>query len=276
VRRMNTLSNPLEENQKNTLKSHEIKLGKSFRLGEENHTHNDKIDVTNDSFLQKLTPELSNKIKETIAIAEQKAQSILVEAQNQAEELRQQALQQGIQEGIIEGQNQGYQDGYNQALNEFREKIITVDRLISNITNAKSQIYHSGEDELLEFVMILAEKLAHTQITFDKNAIKNIIIDASAELKEKETVKVLIHPSLAQKIYSIADEIKDAIYGLKNLKIIEDRTISPDGIVIESPESRIDARLETQVETLMEILMKEKNKTPLLEEDKIDVEPDSI
>lgn len=274
---MNTLSNQVDDNHKNTLKSHEIKLGQSYRLGEENqHQHQAKIDVTDEGFLQKLTPELSTKIKETISFAEQKAENIIAEAQQQAEQLRQQAREQGIQEGIAEGQEQGYQDGHRQALNEFREKIITIDRVMNKIINSKSEIYHSGEDELLEFVMILAEKLAHTQITFDKEAIKKIVVDASAELKEKETIKVLIHPTLAQKIYSISEEIKDAIYGLKNLKIIEDRTISADGVVIESPESRIDARLATQVEMLMEELVKEQQKTPILEEKEIDVEPDTI
>lgn len=273
---MNTLSNPLDENQKNTLKSYEIKLGTSYRLGEQVNSQTDKIDVTDNDFLKKLTPELSGKIKETIAIAEQKAQIIIQEAQNQAEQIKQQAQEQGVQEGILEGQNQGYQDGYHQALNEFREKIISIDRLIGNIINAKSEIYHSGEDELLEFVMLLAEKLAHTQINFDKNAIKQIIVDAASELKEKETVKILIHPDLAKKIYSISDEIKSTIYGLKNLKILEDRTISADGAVIESPESRVDARLSTQVEALMETLTKEKIKKPILEEKEINAEPDTL
>lgn len=272
---MNTLNNPLDDN-KNTLKSHEIKLGKSYVLGEQRNSQPDKIDVTDETFLQKLTPELSGKIKETINIAEQKAEMIILEAQNQAAQIRQQAMEQGMQEGILEGQNQGYQDGYNQALNEFREKIISVDRLIANILNAKTEIYHSGEDELLEFIMLLAEKLAHTQITFDKKAIKNIIVDAASELKEKETLKILIHPDLAKKIYSMSDDIKDTIYGLKNLKIIEDRTISTDGVVIESPESRVDARLATQVEALMETLTKEKTKKTILEEKEINAEPDSL
>ncbi len=273
---MSTLSNPLDDNNKNTLKSHEIKLGTSYCLGEQKNIQDDRIDVTDDNFLKRLTPELSGKIKETISIAEQKAQTIIQQAQIEGEQIKLQAREQGIQEGILEGQNQGYQDGYHHALNEFREKIISVDRLIGNIINAKSEIYHSGEDELLEFVMLIAEKLAHTQITFDNTAIKKIIIDAASELREKETIKVLIHPELAHKIYSISDDIKDTIYGLKNLKILEDRTVSPDGVIIESPESRVDARLATQVETLMEALTKEKIQTPILEEKEINVEPDTI
>jgi hypothetical protein len=37
---------------------------------------------------------------------------------------------------------------------------------------------------------------------------------------------------MAQKIYSISDEIKNAIYGLKSLKIIEDKTIQGDIVTI--------------------------------------------
>jgi flagellar assembly protein FliH len=269
---MNTLSNPnpLEENHKNTLKSHEIKIGNSFHLGEENASHSQKIDVTDDAFLDKLTPELSNKIKETLAIAKQQAQNVIQDAQQAAEGIKQDAHSQGFQEGQNEGRQQGYQDGFNQATNDFIEKAISLDRLVNSILNAKYSIYHSSESELVDFIILIAKKLAHTQITMDKEAIKNIIIDASTEIKEKESLKVLIHPNLAQKIYSVSDEIKAAIYGLKNLRIIEDRTISPDGVVLESPDSRVDARLATQVDVLLEKLMKEKEETPILEEKYLD------
>lgn len=267
---MNTLSNPLEENQKNTLKRHEIKIGGAFVLGQKVASQNDKFDVTDENFLSKLTPELSNKIKKTLANARQEAQNLIANANNSAEQIRQQAQAEGFQAGIQEGNEQGYKDGYNQALNDFREKVIDLDRLIGNIINAKSQIYHSGEDELLEFIILIAKKLAHTQINADSQALKNIIIDASIELKEKESIKVFVHPSLAEKIHSISDEIKNAIYGLKTIKIVEDKTISPDGVIIESPDSRIDARLETQIDLLTKELFKEKEETPILEDKDLD------
>jgi flagellar biosynthesis/type III secretory pathway protein FliH len=259
-----------DTNIKKTLKSHEIKMGKSFRIGESNTYQPSQIDVTDEDFLKKLTPELSNKIRETLSLAEEKAENIISNAVAQAETLKQQAQEQGFQEGLPKGQNQGYQDGYNKAINDVIEKAISLDKFISKITDAKYQIYHSNEDELIEFVMLLAEKLAHTQIIFDKEAIKNIIIEASSELREKENIKILIHPTLAKKIYSISDEIKDAVYGLKNLKIVEDRTISPDGAVIESHDSRVDARLSAQVELLFAKMMQEKQEKPILEDKFLD------
>lgn len=269
---MNTLTNnsPFDDIHKNTLKSHEIKLGASFCIGENKESQHSKIDVTDSDFLDKLTPELSKKIRETMLVAEQKAKNIISEATSQGEVLKQQAHNQGLQEGTTQGQNQGYQDGYNKAVNDVIDKAISLDKFISNITNAKYEIYHAKEDELLEFVMLIARKLAHTQIMLDNEAIKNIIVDASSELKEKETLKVLIHPSLAKKIYAISDEIKNAIYGLKSLKIVEDKTISPDGAVIESQESRIDARLSTQVDLLITKMLKEKQETPILEDKFLD------
>lgn len=274
---MNTLNNnPLDDRCGNTLKGDKIKFGKSYCLGEKPSAELEKVDLDNEDFLKKLTPELSKKIRDSIKAAEVKAQNILADAQQQGEILKSQAVEQGIQQGIEEGLQQGYQDGYNKALNDFREKVISLDRFIADILNAKKEIYHSGEDELLEFVMLLAEKLAHIQIKFDKKALKNIIVDASSELKEKEILKIIVNPELAQKIHSMADEIKSAIYGLQNLKIVEDRTVSPDGILIESVDSRVDARLATQVEALMEALTKEKTKKPILEEKEINAKSDPL
>ena len=263
-----------EEVSKNTLKSHEIKIGKSFRLGENNSYQPSQIDVTDEDFLKKLTPELSNKIRETLYLAEEKARNIISDATEQCEIIKQEAYEKGVQEGLPQGQNQGYQDGYNKAINDVIEKAISLDKFISTITNAKYQIYHSNEDELIEFVVLVAQKLAHTQIMFDNESLKNLIIEASSELREKESIKILINPALAQKIYSISDEIKDAIYGLKNLKIIEDRTISADGAVIESQDSRVDARLSAQVDILLKKMLQEKQEKPVLENNFLDTELD--
>ncbi len=267
-------SESFEEVSKNTIKSHEVKIGKSFCLGENNSYQSVQIDVMDEDFLKKLTPELSNKIRETLYLAEEKAGNMLSEATEQCEIIKQEAYEKGVQEGLPQGQNQGYQDGYNKAINDVIEKAISLDKFISTITNAKYQIYHSNEDELIEFVVLVAQKLAHNQIMFDNESLKNLIIEASSELREKESIKILINPALAQKIYSISDEIKDAIYGLKNLKIIEDRTISADGAVIESQDSRVDARLSAQVDILLKKMLQEKQEKPVLENNFLDTELD--
>lgn len=261
---MSILNKETEEIHRNTLKSSEIKIGASFCLGEQKAP--EKIDLNNEGFLDKLTPELSQKIKETISQAQNKAQIILQEANQEAENIKKQAFQQGLQEGHQAGQKQGFEEGIQQGIEEFRQRLIRADRLVGAIVNLKSQIYHSSEEELLEFVMLLANKLATVELQLNSEALKNLIRLASSELKEKEDVKILVHPEFAQKVFAISDEIKNAIYGMKNLKIIEDKSLGSDDILLESQSSRVNAGLSSRIDELLSNLKDELKSTPLLDE----------
>lgn len=261
---MNTLNKEPEEIHKNTLKSSEIKMGSFFHLGEQKPPP--KIDLNDDSFLDKLTPELAQKIKETISQAQNKAQLILQQASQEAELLKQQAAQQGHQEGYQLGQRQGMEDGMQQGLEEFRERLMQADRLVGSIIRLKSEIYHSSEEELLDFVMLIAQKLATVELNTNPEALKNLIRMASSELKEKEEVKILVHPEFAQKIFAISEGIKNAIYGLKNLKIVEDKSLGFDDILLESQSDRVNAGLSSRVDELFNNLKEELKHTPLLDE----------
>lgn len=272
---MSSLNNNLDEPKRAAIKGANIKMGNSFCLGEKNSAQDERIDVTSEDFLNKLTPALSKKIKEMINAAEQQAQNIISAANAEGQALKEQAQQQGMQEGRRLGQEQGYKDGFAQASAEISEKGRSFDKLVGDVLNSKDEIYRSGEGELLEFVIMLAEKLACSKLEEDEAILKNIIAEACSEIRDKESLKILVHPFFANKIYSISEELKQTIYGLSNIKIIEDKTISEDGVVIESVDSRVDARLSSRVDILMQKLKEQTKEVPILEQEKINETKDA-
>ena len=74
-------------------------------------------------------------------------------------------------------------------------------------------------------------------------------------MKDKESITITIHPDLAEKIYSISEELKVDIPKLEHIKVIEDINVSPDGTIVETPLSRVDCRLQTQLNQIAEKLM---------------------
>ena len=70
---------------------------------------------------------------------------------------------------------------------------------------------------------------------------------------------------MARKIYEISNDLKDAIHNLEHIKIVEDATIAPDGTIVESVGSRVDARVSAQIEQIAQKLFAELNKTPEIE-----------
>jgi flagellar biosynthesis/type III secretory pathway protein FliH len=69
-------------------------------------------------------------------------------------------------------------------------------------------------------------------------------------LKDKETINIIVNPIMAERIYSISDNLKERITQLKSIKIIEDNSVSPDGTIVESPLSRVDSRIKSQIKEI--------------------------
>jgi flagellar biosynthesis/type III secretory pathway protein FliH len=114
----------------------------------------------------------------------------------------------------------------------------------------------------LGIILEISQKVCQTQVINNKHALLNLIINAIAQLKEKENVTIIINPEMVEKLYAISDEIKEKIHNLENIKIIEDNAVSPDGAIVESVGSRIDARVSAQIQQFAQHLYNELNSTP--------------
>jgi flagellar assembly protein FliH len=199
-----------------------------------------------------------------LAKANADATSILANADEHiaaiAEAGRQQAFDQGMAEGHL------------QIESVMIEKIFAVDALVEASFKAKREILVSGEKEILEMVVLIAEKV--TKIEFDKNKeiLSNIVKDALLSLKEREEVKILVNPMLANNLYAISEELSNEIKGINQIKIVEDSTISADGVIVESVESRVDARLNVQIAEISKKLFEEHDNKPVLAELSTEVE----
>ncbi len=248
------------------IKSSDIQIGESFVIGKK-ETKLDKVDVTDQNFLNSLSDEVAMGIKKIIAQARAEAVDLIKNAQDEIEQMKKQALIEGNEKGYQEGFERGYQDGYDKINSELMEKAARFEEFINLVLEAKNNIYQSAQSELLDFVVRIAEKLCCNQVAYDKDTILNVIMQASTELKEKETLKIIVHPALAQNIYSITDDLKNKIHNLKNIKIIEDKLLKEDGLVLEAADSRIDASFSTRVMQIINELKKEADKTPIIRDD---------
>lgn len=190
--------------------------------------------------------------------AKKNAETILASAEQQAEGIVQQAdavIQQARQEGLQAGFQSGYDEGYKKILEELKNQIQNVDVIAQSSFKVKQEIITSSEQEILKLTTVIAEKILRHQLEVDSKIILNIIRAAINELKDKEEIKILVNPALTQCIYDLSDELKKTIKGLNHIKILEDKTIPADGFMVESPDSRIDARLETQVAEITKNIM---------------------
>jgi len=200
--------------------------------------------------------------------AQQEALRIIEDTQNKSQELFNQAQEEGQKAGY----SAGYETGIQQIKTEFVNQIKSIDILASSVFDIKKEIIVSAEQEIVKLSIVIAEKLVRQQIDIDPEIIKNIVKAAINELKDKEEVKIVVNPAVTDYIYEFSEELKQTINGLEKIKVIEDKTIPPDGVIVESLESRIDARLDSQIVEITKRLMKEAAQNPVLKEIEIKIE----
>jgi flagellar assembly protein FliH len=185
--------------------------------------------------------------------AEETIRKVAVEAAGHAEALKQQASQQGYSEGFVKGQ----QEGAMQAKQEIKESVWGIDVLTSAAFDVKKEIINSAEKEVVELSIAIAENILRQKLELEPDLIKGIIRTAINQLPEKEEIKIIVNPALAENLYEFVDGLKNEIRGLKSVKIAEDKTIPRDGVIVESPETRIDGRLTTRLSEITKNLMRE-------------------
>lgn len=195
--------------------------------------------------------ELVEEAKQIIEQAQVESEKLIETAKNQAQEESDAIREQARQEGYDAGNKQGYEDGTR----SLEEKVKAVDIFSKSQFDIKHNIVKSAELDIVDLVIAIAKKVCKKTLDDDINVLKTITEDAIKQLKDKESITITIHPDLAEKIYSISEELKVDIPKLEHIKVIEDINVSPDGTIVETPLSRVDCRLQTQLNQIAEKLM---------------------
>ena len=246
------------------IESSNVQLGNSYVFGsvEKEKEEIDRIQRSALISAQKKTEEIINKANseaaQIIEAANQQIQDFLQQAQEAADQAK--------EEGYQTGYNTGYQDGHRQVHEDLANQIKSLNILAQSVFKIKKEIISSSEKEILQLTIVIAEKILRQQLEIQPEIILNIIKAAINELKDKEEVNILVNPAITKYLYDFSEELKQTINGLKTIKIMEDKTIPVDGIIIESPEFRIDARLETQIAEIAKQLMTNFEENPVLGE----------
>lgn len=260
--------------------SSSVKLGNSYFLNQQGEkkcpTNLTEISEEKEALteLQSCYDEIIEKAKAESSLiiqnAELKAQEIMAKAQESLVQA-QESVKLAHQEALEEAQRSGYDIGYQQIYNDLNDQIKFVDMLASSTDKVKKEIICSAEKEILELTVVIAEKIIKRKLNLNPEIILNIVRAAIGELKDKEEVKVIVNPAHTTALYDFSEKFRETIKGLKTIKIIEDKTVPYDGVMVESSDSRIDARLQTQLESITKALLQEVSDSPILGESYKDI-----
>lgn len=245
------------------IKGNNVQIGSSYVLPIENPYKEEEIKLKRmieaaqkekDRLIQEgvaKAKELVDEAKQIITEAQQEAQKLVEDANNQAKSEADEIRENARKEGYEAGNKQGYEDGTN----SLQEKFMALETFTQSQFDLKHNIIKSAQLDIVELVVAIARKVCQKTLENDIEVLKNMTVESINRLKDKETITITINPELAEKIYSISDELKEAIPKLQNIKVIEDENVSADGTIVESLLSRVDNRLKIQIDQIADKFM---------------------
>ena len=235
--------------------------GKSVKFGESYILPIEQSKVTlSQAKVKKILEDTELKAQQIVDAADNKSQIIIQTANNEAtriiEDAKSQAQQeydnikkQAYQEGFIKGQ----EDGLAKFNQDAVDGLNALETLANSSFNMKKNIIDSATRDLVELVSAIADKVCHTR--FNQQILFQITTDAIKLLNDKEQITIIVSPKLVSYIEQMVPNFKNSIQNLQSLKILEDSSLSPDGIIVETPSTRLDARISSQIGELAQKML---------------------
>ena len=239
----------------NRIKSDEIQIGNSYVLPIEQSNVTvqqakvKKIIEETDAKAQQIIGQAENQSQSIIENANNEASRILEEARKKAEQEYESIKQQAYQEGFTKGE----QDGLTNFQNNSYDALNSLNVLASTTFDMKKNIIDSASIDIVELVACIADKVCH--LKFDTKMLYKITLDAIKQLNDKESITIIVNPLLVDRINALADKFKQEIPKLQSIKILEDNSVSPDGVIVETLNSRLDSRISAQINEIAQKML---------------------
>ena len=239
----------------NRIKSDEIQIGDNYVLPIE------QSNVTRQQAkVKKIIEETDARAQKIIDTAESKSQIIIQTANTEAARIIEDARKKGEKEyetvknqAYDEGFTKGQEDGLEKFKSDSIEALKALDTLSSSSFNIKKNIIDSATLDIVELVSAIADKVCH--IKFDEEILHKITIDAIKQLNDKEHITIIVNPELVNAINKLSEEFKNEIPKLQSLKILEDNSVSTDGVIVETLNSRLDSRVSAQIAEIAQSML---------------------
>ena len=213
---------------------------------------NSQIDDFNEGMnIISVDEELEEEKNRILSEAKEQAQLIVDEANNSAEEIKNQAFEEGKNQGLEEGRNQAFmqlEEQKNELEQEYEAKFKEVDQMAERL-----------EPQYAELVVNLVEKLTGV-VCADKKDVIIYLIDNALRTNVvngiEKTKNITLHISKEDMgiVSAKRDELQQQVGSDKELDIIEDASLMHNQCIIDLDSKIIDCSLDAQLDNLKEQL----------------------
>ena len=190
-----------------------------------------------------------SKSQVVVQAANTEAENIIENAKKKAEKEYEAIKKQAYEEGFKKGE----QDGLYKFQKDASEGLKSLDTLAASSFELKKNIIDSASRDIVDLVITIADKVCHKK--FDEEVLHDITLDAIKQLNDKENITIIVNPALIDNINNLVSKFREEIPKLGTLKILEDNSLSADGVIVETPNTRLDSRVSVQIAEIAEKML---------------------
>ncbi len=200
----------------------------------------------------KMAREAAESIK---AAAKQEVEAIKKSVKAEAEVARQKGYQDGFNEGEEKGMAEGEAQGNKEMEIVWRDLIGETEMLIKELQTSRMGLLKASEQEILKLAVSFAKQILKVAPMIQSEIVLENINQAIYQISEVDKIVLKINLRDKAMCESHKDQLLSSLSGVRELQIIEDPSVSPGGVKIETGVSTIDATIETQARALEKALL---------------------
>ncbi|HPI92310.1 MAG TPA: FliH/SctL family protein [Deltaproteobacteria bacterium] len=185
--------------------------------------------------------------KGSLRDAQAEAEDILKKARAEKESIEMEAYRKGLEQGQTQGQKM--------AVKRIEPLLGTLGAAVDELKKIRQLIVEKHQDQLIEILFLIAEKIIHREIHHSPDIILETIRQASCHLTQTEEIRIRLHPSDFEYIRDIERILSRHLTGKGDLHFVEDSTLERGGVFIDTEFGEIDASIRSQIDHMKEVLL---------------------
>lgn len=175
-------------------------------------------------------------------------------AQEGEEEQRVRDLDKLEEQAYTAGYEDGAKAGFDSGLEKAEELLRRLEALIFGLESTRTEVYGRLEEEILDLVIRIAEKVIHAEIRSADSTRTSILEAGLRKLKDSERVLVRVAPADLKAIEEVLPLLKEQNGMVGKVTLHEDPQVSEGGCVLESDQCEVDGRIEVALLAIEEAL----------------------
>lgn len=241
---------------------------KSFRVIESNIVSKQKAN-TNTPLEEKFIEEAKKKYNTIILNAEKEAKKIIDSANIKSEkkidetyertkeileESKIKGYNKGYQLGMEEGFNQGYEKGFDQGKKASEKLILEALDIKNDYIEQKSRLLRDVEEEVIELVISIYEKVLYTKVEEDEKLIVSLVLNGIDNLEVANKLTIIVPKENYDIVKTHKNEILAKASSVNELDIRINSDMKKGDCIIETSKGSVDVSIDNQLEEVKDLL----------------------